>query len=137
MNRENGFSLIELLLVVVIVGILSALAIPAMQKGLRAAELGSIVATLRSVSSTQASFFSQNNRFGRISEINSVMGGAVGATAGDKVIRGQYVFEMSPASPTNEELKNEFTLTVTRSVPDDIIYKFELTHTGEVVQVLP
>lgn len=137
MNRENGFSLIELLLVVVIVGILSALAIPAMQKGLRAAELGSIVATLRSVSSSQASFFSQNNRFGRISEINAEMSGAIGTTAGDKVIRGQYVFEMAPASPTNEELKNEYTLTVTRSIPDDIIYKFELTHTGEIVQVLP
>lgn len=137
MNRQNGFSLIELLLVVVIIGVLAALAVPAFQKGLRAAELGSIIATLRTVSSSQAGFFSQNNRFGRISEINTEMRGAIGSTAGDKVIRGQYVFEMTPSTPTDEELRNEFTLTVTRSVPDDIIYKFELTHSGEIVQILP
>lgn len=137
MNREKGFSLIEVLIVVVIIGIIAALGVPALQRGIRAAENGTTFATLRTVSSAQAQFFSQNNRFARISELNNQMRGAFGTTAGDRVIRGKYTFEMNPATPTDEELRNEFTLTATRMVTDDTIYKFELTHTGEIVQILP
>ncbi|MCA1608424.1 MAG: prepilin-type N-terminal cleavage/methylation domain-containing protein, partial [Acidobacteria bacterium] len=60
-KQQKGFSLIELLLVVVIVGIIAALAVPALQKGLWAAENGSAFATLRAISSAQMDFFVQNN----------------------------------------------------------------------------
>ena len=136
-REDAGFSLIELLCVVVIVGIISALAVPALQKGMRSAENGSVFATMRSVSSTQVSFFSQNNRFARLPEIQRIMSNAVGTTVEDKVIRGKYIFEMNPASPTDDELSREYTITATRSSSDDVIYKYELNHTGEIVQILP
>ena len=136
-QKDSGFSLIELLCVVAIVGIIAALAVPALQKGMRSAENGSTFATMRSISSTQVSFFSQNNRFARLREIQGIMSNAVGTTVEDKVIRGKYIFEMNPTVPTDEELSREYTITATRSSSDDIIYKYELTHTGEIVQILP
>lgn len=136
-QREAGFSLIELLIVVVIIGIIAALAVPALQKGVRSAENGSVFATMRSVSSTQVSFFSQNNRFARLPEIQRIMSNGMGTTVEDKVIRGKYIFEMSPAVPSDDELSREYTITATRSTSDDVVYKYELNHTGEIVQILP
>ena len=134
---DSGFSLIELLIVVVIIGIVAALAVPAFQKGYRSAENGSVFATLRSVSSTQVSFFTQNNRFGRLPELQQIMSNGIGSTAGERVIRGRYIFEMDPLSPTDAELAQGYTITATRSVSDDAVYKYEMTHTGEIIQILP
>jgi len=135
--QENaGFSLVELLLVVAIVGIIAALAVPALQKGIRSAENGTTFATMRTISSTQVSFFSQNNRFGRLTELQQMLSNGLGTTTGDKVIRGAYTFEMNPATPDDTELSKEYTITATRSGADTI-YKYELTHTGEIVQILP
>jgi prepilin-type N-terminal cleavage/methylation domain-containing protein len=136
-SNESGFSLIELLLVVAIIGIVAALAVPALQKGIRAAENGTTFATMRTISSTQVGFFSQNNRFGRLTELQNTLSNGLGTTTGERVVRGRYVFEMNPVTPTDAELSREFTITATRSVSDDIIYKYELTHTGEIVQILP
>ncbi|HJS51311.1 MAG TPA: prepilin-type N-terminal cleavage/methylation domain-containing protein [Pyrinomonadaceae bacterium] len=134
---ESGFSLIELILVVTIIAIVAAIAVPAFQKGMTAAENGSSFATLRVISSTQVNFFAQNGRFGRLTELQRVLNGALGTTVDPNVLRGKYIFEMNPATPTDEELKNEFTITATRSIAGDITYKYELTHTGEIVQILP
>ena len=71
-KSESGFSLIELLIVVVVIGIVAALAVPALQKGIHAAENGNTFATLRVVGSTQMSFYSQRNRFAKLLEINNI-----------------------------------------------------------------
>ncbi|HLA95375.1 MAG TPA: prepilin-type N-terminal cleavage/methylation domain-containing protein [Pyrinomonadaceae bacterium] len=136
-NNQKGFSLVELLVVVVIIGIVAALAIPALQKGIRAAENGTTFATMRSISSTQVMFFSQNNRFGRLPEIQAMMGNGIGTTLPDSVVRGRYVFQMTPVTPTDNELKTEYVITATRSVSDDIVYKYELTQSGKIKQILP
>src|SRR5688500_14306822 len=69
---ECGFSLIELLIVVVIIGILAALSIPVFQKAKRSAENGTTFGTMRAVASTEISFFSQNNRFARLTELQDI-----------------------------------------------------------------
>ncbi len=134
---QDGFSLIELLLVVVIIGIVTALAIPALQKGIRSAENGTTFATMRTIASTQVSFFSQNNRFGRLPELQAMVGNGIGVTTGDRVVRGRYVFEMAPVTPTDAELANEYQISAVRSVSDDIVYRYELDQTGRITQVLP
>lgn len=69
--------------------------------------------------------------------MNNASNQVFGVTAGDRVIRGRYVFEMTPANPTDAELRDSFTISATRSVSDDTVYRYELTHTGEIIQILP
>lgn len=137
-NAEGGFSLIELLLVVVVIGIIAAMGIPAMQRGVRAAQNGTTFATLRSVASAQATYFSQNGRFGRLNEINSILGNGVGTVSGNTLTRNKFTMTMTPPAPTDLELKNGYTITATRNVNgEDTLYKYELTQAGDIQQILP
>ncbi|QQS33454.1 MAG: prepilin-type N-terminal cleavage/methylation domain-containing protein [Acidobacteriota bacterium] len=137
-TEEKGFSLIELLIVVVVVAVIAALAVPALQKGVRAAENGNTFATLRTVASTQVAYFTQNNRFGRITEINNLLSSSIGTQLGNEITRGKFVLANSPASPTDAELRNGYTITATRNVTGEgVTYVYEITQTGEIRQILP
>jgi prepilin-type N-terminal cleavage/methylation domain-containing protein len=137
-RNQEGFSLVELLCVVVIIGIIATLAIPSLMKAKQGAENGTTFATLRSVNSTEVNFFSQNGRFGRLSEINPMMANGIGQLSGNQIIRGKYfVFEMTPANPTDVELKDGFLITARRAISIDSIYQYELTQTGDIKQIFP
>lgn len=137
-KNEQGFSLIELLIVVVVIGVIASVAVPHLQKALRAAEVGNSFATLQSISSTESSYFTQNARFARITEVNNIMSGSIGTPSGNEVNRGKFVFSMSPAAPTDAELRTGYTINATRNVTgEDVIYVYQLTQSGEIRQVLP
>jgi len=137
-RNEGGFSIIEILLVCVIIGIIAALAIPYLQKAVRATENGNTFATLRTISSTQVNYYSQNNRFGRLNEINNILSSSIGTQIGSEINRGKFVFSMTPGTPTDLELRNGYTITATRNVPtEDQVFVYELTQAGEIRQILP
>ncbi len=143
-ERERGFSIIELLVVCAIIGIVASLAIPFLQKAIRAAENGNTFATMRTVASTQLNFYQRNNRFGRITEINNLMSNAIGTNSGNQVTRGKFTFNMenpadaAPASPTDGELRNQYVITATRNVlGEGQIYKYKIDQSGEIKQLFP
>lgn len=137
-KNQSGFSLIELLLVVVIIGIIAALAVPALQKGVKAAENGSTFGVMRTIASTQVNFYSSNNRFARLQELNTVMSNGLGTVGGDQLFRGRYTFDMVPAAPTDTELRDSYTITATRTVTgNETLYKYQLDQSGKITRIFP
>jgi prepilin-type N-terminal cleavage/methylation domain-containing protein len=138
-NTQSGFSLIELLLVVTIIGIIAALGVPSLQKGIRAADNGAAFATLRTMSSVQVNFYAQNGRFANLSELNAMHQNGFGTiTGGTSITRGRFVYEMSPLTPDNDQLKTQFTIIAsgTNGV-QGTPYVFRVNQTGYIESVLP
>ena len=137
-NTQNGFSLVELLLVVTIIGIIAAIGVPSLQKGIKSAENTSTYATLRVMSSTQLMYFTQNNRFANLTELNAMQKGGFGTPTATGLTKGRFTFQMTPLAPTPAELKDGYMITASgRSDVSEIPYVFRVTQTGVIVQVTP
>lgn len=137
-GKNQGFSLIELLIVVVVIGIVAALAVPMLQKGVRASENGNTFASMRTIASTQVNFYSQNGRFARLTEINNLLSNSIGTPSGNDVVRGKFTLSMVPATPTDTQLRDGYTITATRNQSGEgVIYQYEVTQSGEIRQILP
>jgi prepilin-type N-terminal cleavage/methylation domain-containing protein len=134
-KTQAGFSLIELVLVVVIIGIIVAIAVPNFQSASRAAENGSAFSLMRSISSYELSFYTNRGRYARLEELMPATGSALGEVVGPRLYRGKFSYEMMPLLPTDDEIKNEYKVAGIRTIGMDA--RYELTQTGVIRQIYP
>lgn len=135
-TSQNGFSLIELLMVIVIIGIVAAVGTPYFQRAVETAENGNSFSLMRSISTAQMTYFSQHRRYARLNELNSDQQGVFGTTQVNTIRHGKFRLEMTPLDPTDDELRNYYQISATRSL-GDIPYLITVNQRGEVRQVLP
>jgi type IV pilus assembly protein PilA len=106
----NGFSLIELLIVVAIILIIAALAIPNLLRARRAANEGSATASMRMIGSGELLYNSTNGAFGTLAQLSA------DRTIDNVLGSGQksgYVFEATPGATSPA---SQFTATGIPSV---------------------
>jgi type IV pilus assembly protein PilA len=101
MKTRGGFTLIELMVVVTVIAIIGAIALPALLRSRLQTNETAAIQNLRTVLSAQTGFHTTNSRFGTIAELKSEQSGAgtsyLDQTWQDGGNRQGYAFVMEQA----------------------------------------
>lgn len=130
LRSETGFSLIELMLIVVIVGLLATIAIPSLLKSRDAAEKAAAIGTLHTLHVNQTGFFTHKGRYASLTELNDYTGKKLGTVAGSTLLRGNYTYYIFPSTPGS--IKNQFSILAIRFKDRRVISAFLMEQDGQI-----
>ncbi len=115
MKKQQGFSLIELMIVVAIIGVLTAVAFPAYQNYVKKAEIGSALATLNSLKTAAEDRVLSTSKFPADED-------AVGATT-SIFTYGEFAVTNNATPDAGGSLGITFKTTSDSSITDDAVLK--------------
>lgn len=134
-KKNNGFTLVELLLVVAIIGMLATIAVPSLTGSRDAAESAAAVAHLRTIHTNQAMYRVTRGRYGRLEELNKFVDGTLGSSIGTILKRGEFVYTIFP-NPTDGSLSTGYDLHALRIRAGRITSHYRMSEHGMIETVL-
>jgi type IV pilus assembly protein PilE len=135
-KKEAGFSLMELLIVVAMIGIIASISVTAFVDAKTSAGKSAAVAQLRSMYSAQQNYHIQNLRFANITELAATQNGGYGTVLAGQLSNGRYTYQMVPSVPTVASLTQNFTMEA-NGFDNAQTLKFQITERGNITQLLP
>lgn len=127
MKKQKGFTLIEVMIVVVIVAILAAVAIPSYQDSVRKTRRADAKEALMRIAALQERYFFTNNRYGTLEELG--LSGTTGYTAKIPSQEGFYEIQLTSCGSTT--CFNIGATATGAQLSDTKCRTFTLNHVGQ------
>jgi len=127
-NGQSGFTLIELMIVVAIIGILAAVAIPAYQDYVARSQVSEGMATAGAVKTSISEFYASQGTFPPQNQYQETVGGRyTGGVTHDA--SGIITVTMKNAAPVNNAIRG-YTFTLTPTVTSGSINNWTCAPSG-------